>query len=100
VIGREKAAMASASDCARIGATCSLGFADLYPVILVVYDAGLDRAYWLAIQGHFSGMDRFARLRGKTVTIPIPIENVLDASAMREFARRKMALFPSEGEQS
>jgi len=63
--------------------------ADAYPVILVVYDAQSDRAYWLAIQGYFAGTEAFAKLKGKTITVPIPTTNLLNERAMWEFARRK-----------
>lgn len=63
--------------------------ADVYPVILVVYDALRDRAYWLAIQGYFAGPGAFARLKGKTITVPVPITNLLNGRAMQEFARQK-----------
>jgi hypothetical protein len=58
------------------------------PVILMVYDARKDRAYWLYVQSHFrrrKGFNLFAA--GKSVTVRIPTENVVNAAAMRTFAR-------------
>ena len=57
------------------------------PVILVLYDAAGDVAYWLYVQAFFQGQRDFdiAKL-GKQVTIPIPTRQVLDRVAMRKFA--------------
>jgi hypothetical protein len=59
-----------------------------WPVILVVYDAAADRAFWLYIQEHFQQEPRFNPDRGPaSVTVRIPRANVVDAAAMRHFAR-------------
>jgi Domain of unknown function (DUF4365) len=63
--------------------------ADAYPVILVLYNARVDRAYWLSVQRYFAGSGIFGKLKGKTVTVAIPIGNVLNVKAMRDFARQK-----------
>jgi hypothetical protein len=62
---------------------------ELYPVILVVYDAARDMAYYLVTGDYFAGPEVFARLKGARVTVPIPTENVVTAKAMRELARLK-----------
>jgi hypothetical protein len=62
-----------------------------FPVILIMYDAAADRAYWLWIQDYFAGPGAFAKLRGETVTVAIPTANVLNEQAMRDFARWKAA---------
>jgi hypothetical protein len=46
--------------------------ADPYPVMLILYDAAQNRAYWLSIQSQFVGPEGFGKLRGKTVTVLIP----------------------------
>ena len=58
------------------------------PVILVVYDAAADVAYWLYVQAYFAGRAR-AKLRGAsaTMTVHIPRSNVLDQAAIRQFVR-------------
>jgi hypothetical protein len=66
--------------------------ADAYPVILVVYDAQTDRAYWLSVQRYFAGAQGFTKLRGKTVTVPVPTAHRLNERAMRDFARQKAAV--------
>jgi hypothetical protein len=72
--------------------------AERYPVILVVYDAKQDCAYWLSIHSYFGNEQAFNRLRGKTVTIPIPTANRMSEIAMRDFAREKAALLVPRGE--
>ena len=61
---------------------------ELNPVILVVYDARDDRAFWLYVQEYFR-RQRWAKRAGKaiTVTVHIPTDNVLDEAAVRQFAR-------------
>ncbi|MCI0456579.1 MAG: DUF4365 domain-containing protein [Gemmataceae bacterium] len=58
------------------------------PVVLVVYDAPADRAYWLYVQAYFEKQPGFDLKRaGETVTVRIPTSNVLDPDAIRTFAR-------------
>ena len=61
---------------------------DLQPVILVLYDAREDRAFWLYVQEYFR-QQRWAKRAGtaSTVTVHIPAVNVLDEAAIRLFAR-------------
>ncbi len=56
------------------------------PVILIVYDAQQDRAYWLYVQEYFR-RQRWAKRVGATTTVHIPAGNVLDEAAVRLFAR-------------
>jgi hypothetical protein len=58
------------------------------PVVLIVYDARKDAAYWLYIQHHFrrlQGFNLFAA--GRSVSVQVPVTNVLDPAAVRRFAR-------------
>ncbi len=57
------------------------------PVILAVYDAAQDEAYWLYVQEHFeSGRTaRFDRA-GAKMTVHVPRTNVVTPAAMRRFA--------------
>lgn len=59
-----------------------------WPIILVLYDAQDDRAFWLYVQEYFRGR-RWAKRGDKanTVTVHIPTKNVLDEAAIRRFAR-------------
>jgi len=58
------------------------------PLILVVYEAQEDQAYWLDLQVYFEGSRRF-RLTddGITVSVAIPETNRLDEEAIRGFAQ-------------
>jgi hypothetical protein len=85
---------------------CRLSRADLQswlsqflPVILVVYDARADRAYWLYVQAYFEKLSGFQRNQAaETVTVRMPITNVLRPGAMRTFARyRDRILVQVEG---
>jgi hypothetical protein len=58
------------------------------PVILILYDAQEDRAYWLYVQEYFRKIQWKARAAtATTVTVRIPSGNILDESAIRLFAR-------------
>jgi hypothetical protein len=60
----------------------------LMPVILVVYDAVGEVAYWLHIQGHFARRPRAAAgSRSATLTVQIPRTNVFQAAAIRQLAQ-------------
>ena len=57
------------------------------PVILVVYDALAERGYWLYVQAYFAKQPGFNWKRaGATVTVRIPVANILDPSAVRTLA--------------
>lgn len=57
------------------------------PVILVLYDAQEDRAFWLNVQEYFRGQ-RWMKRAGKTttVTVHVPTVNILNEAAIRRFA--------------
>jgi uncharacterized protein DUF4365 len=62
--------------------------AELFPVILIVYDARKEIAYWLYVQSYFRqlrGFNLFAA--GETITVRIPVVNVLSSAAVRHFGR-------------
>jgi hypothetical protein len=62
-----------------------------FPVILVVYDARADVGYWLYVQAHFAA-SKGDFGAGQTVTVHIPVVNVLDEGAVRRFAAAKAAI--------
>lgn len=70
-----------------------------FPVILILYDAANDQAYWLYVQAEFSGVKRFRAARGsETLKIRIPLSNILDSNAIRRFqAYRNKVLAQSDG---
>jgi hypothetical protein len=66
--------------------------AEQYPVILVLYDAPADRAYWLHVQDEFSGGKVFQlSSRGSTITVHIPLAQSLTEEAVRQFRQLKKA---------
>ena len=57
------------------------------PVILIVYDANQDEAYWLYVQRHFEEHNRLRiGAAAVTMTVRIPVKNVLNEEAIRQFA--------------
>ncbi len=60
---------------------------EFLPVILVVYDASADRAYWIHVQGYFAALQGFNLFRAAAeITVHLPVRNVLDGPAIRHFA--------------
>jgi hypothetical protein len=57
---------------------------DLMPVILILYDAVADKAYWLHVQDYFSRR-RSVRTSGATTTVYLPISQIVDEAAIRQF---------------
>ena len=63
---------------------------ELYPVILVLYDARADQAYWLHVQRVCEGGRLFELARrGATLTLPVPFNQVIDEEAVWTFRRLK-----------
>jgi hypothetical protein len=63
------------------------------PVILALYDARADVAYWLFVRGYFEALPGFDLARcGERVTVTIPRSNVLARDAMKSLARLKNEL--------
>src|SRR5207253_3633058 len=61
---------------------------ELYPVVLVVYDAAAEEAYWFHVQSELHGGKIFEMARsGATLTIQIPLSQRVDEPAIREFQR-------------
>ncbi|MBL8798747.1 MAG: DUF4365 domain-containing protein [Planctomycetia bacterium] len=57
-----------------------------YPVILVVYDATTDTAYWLHVQAEYGGGRMFTlERRGSTVTVHVPLGQVVTEVAIRQW---------------
>ncbi len=57
-------------------------------VILILYDAPEDRSYWLYIQAHFESIADFdLAALSSTMTIHIPLTNLLSEETVRQFAR-------------
>jgi hypothetical protein len=64
-----------------------------YPVILVIYDAPRDKAYWVYIQRYFERMPNFSLADvGKTYRIRVPVDQVVDEQAICAFAQFKQSV--------
>jgi hypothetical protein len=77
---------------------------ELMPVILVVYDAPSDRAFWLDVQAYAAQHDLDADEVGDTVTLRIPTAALFTPDAVRAIRERKESVRaelrkPSEGPQ-
>jgi hypothetical protein len=67
------------------------------PVILVVYDGKSDRAWWLYLNESLRAAGRTAPAAAK-LTVDVPLANVLDAAAVRQFRKfRDAALATNRG---
>ena len=65
-----------------------LWLAEPMPMILIVYDAAQDVAYWLYVQSHFAKQKDFNLfVAGKEVTVHVPTRQMVTPSAVRRFAR-------------
>jgi Domain of unknown function (DUF4365) len=68
-----------------------------FPVILVVYDTKSDRAWWLYLNETLRAVGRTAPA-GAKLTVDVPLANVLDAAAIRQFRKfRNAALAANRG---
>ena len=62
--------------------------AEPLPVVLILYDAKQEVGYWLYIQSYFRRLADFNLFEaGKTITVNMPVANVVNRRAMRKFAR-------------
>jgi hypothetical protein len=67
------------------------------PVILVLYDARKDAAYWLYVQSFLGTKADFdLRRLAKRPVILIPSSNVVDRRALRRFARFKKSVLAQQ----
>ena len=63
---------------------------ELLPIMLILYDAQAETAYWLHIQDYFQKQKEFdLNLVGKTVTVYMNTADVVNVQTIREFARIK-----------
>jgi len=60
---------------------------DPFPVILVMYDAQADKAYWLYVQRYFEALSGFSLFSApNTVSVHIPMANLVNPSAIVNFS--------------
>jgi hypothetical protein len=61
-----------------------------HPVILALYDARTDLAYWVLVRRYFEEQDGFDLADcGERLSVSIPQSNVLDRKAMKKLAQWK-----------
>jgi hypothetical protein len=61
--------------------------AEPMPVILIVYDAAAELAYWLYVQAYLAEQPRGSLFRaGKTVRVRLPASQVFNPEAVRQIA--------------
>jgi hypothetical protein len=66
---------------------------ELLPVILIIYDALADVAYWLYVQSYFAGRPEGEHhIPGMSMTLHFSRADRLDASSFRQLATRKNAI--------
>ena len=65
------------------------------PVILVMYDAGRDEAYWLYVQADQQPPGDKA-VAGRSVTLRVPTANVLNEAAVRRLERYNQAVLAQQ----
>ena len=72
---------------------------EIYPVILIVYDARSKKAYWVYLQNYFKKLPNFKLDQiGKTITVKIKIRKSVNKKAIQRFAYFKdRVLAQSEG---
>src|SRR5262249_52810101 len=66
---------------------------EITPVVLVLYDARADVGYWLHVQHYFRQQPGFRLERAaQSVSVSIPLANVLNRDVMKSLARLKNAI--------
>ena len=61
---------------------------EMMPVILVVFEAKRNRAYWLCIHDYFGSLDGFNLFAaGATITVQIPFGNRLNSNGIKRICR-------------
>lgn len=65
---------------------------ELYPVILIVWDAQADQGYWLYVQEYLEKSPDYPCPPSQaTLAVHIPITNVVNAAAIKQFRQYKNA---------
>ena len=73
--------------------------AEPLPVILILYDAINEVAYWLYVQSYFQKLENFNLFAaGKSMTVRVPTKNVLNTRAIQKFAEFRDRLRKQIGE--
>ncbi len=68
-------------------ADLALWLDEIMPVILILYDAAAEFAYWLHVQAHFATQPFDLATAGATLTVSFPKSRLFDVGAAAEVAR-------------
>ena len=71
--------------------TLRLWLEQTFPLILVIYDARRDLAFWLYVQRHYEGGGQ-TMTSARTQNLHVPVANGLDDLSVRQFVRWKDAV--------
>jgi hypothetical protein len=63
------------------------------PVVLIVYEASTNRAWWLHVQGAFAREGGARQPMGETVSLRIPVKQVVTPKSVRRFVGLRIRLF-------
>ena len=67
--------------------------AETMPVLLILYDAQGDVAYWLYVQAYFAQQPDFRlAAAGETITVHLKRDRIVNENAIRAFARFKESI--------
>ncbi len=68
----------------------NLWMTEPFPVVLVLYDAGRRRAYWVYVQQYFEGdLSRRPRKKAKTVRVQVPRRQAFTRRAVARLRQYK-----------
>lgn len=71
---------------------------ELFPVILVLYDAALDKAYWVYVQRYFESLPSFDLTSvGETYTVRVKLDSVLTVGAVKQWTLFKESVLSQLG---
>lgn len=70
----------------------------LYPFVLVLFDARKERAYWLHIQAEVDQRNDLLSPRRKTVSLRLPVSNTLSVRAIDRFRTMSLNQSHSRGQ--
>ena len=68
-------------------ADLALWLGEIMPVILILYDAAAEEAYWLHVQAHFAAQPFDPARAGATLTVSFPKSQLFNVGAAAEVAR-------------
>lgn len=65
---------------------------EVYPIMLIVFDASRESAYWVHIQDHLRETSMELDGQHDTLTVPVPLDNLLTVDVIDVFRTRSLAV--------